>query len=303
MPSENRKKLRYLDPEILQKIGSLELVAGRIVDGLRIGMHKSPIHGSSTEFKHHRAYVPGDNLKQLDWRVYARTRRYYVRLYEAETNFDATLLLDASSSMRFSSHHISKLDYAKYLAACMAHLVVKQQDSVGMAVFDDKLRSYIEPKSSFSVIRDIAAALDQAQPEPRTNVEALLHDFAGRLRRRGIVMLFSDLFDSVEGFIKGLNHLRFRGHSVTVFHVLDPHELTFPLQGARRFKSLEGPEELLTDPGRIRKAYLSELEKYLAAVRKACVKAGADHVLVDTSRPIDETLSSYLIKRMRGGEY
>lgn len=302
MPSENRKKLRYLDPEILQKIGSLELVAGRIVDGLRIGMHKSPIHGSSTEFKHHRAYVPGDNLKQLDWRVYARTRRYYVRLYEAETNFDATLLLDASSSMRFSSHHISKLDYAKYLAACMAHLVVKQQDSVGMAVFDDKLRSYIEPKSSFSVIRDIAAALDQAQPGPRTNVEALLHDFAGRLRRRGIVMLFSDLFDSVEGFIKGLNHLRFRGHSVTVFHVLDPHELTFPLQGARRFKSLEGSEELLTDPGRIRKAYLSELEKYLAAVRKACVKAGADHVLVDTSRPIDETLSSYLIKRMRGGK-
>jgi uncharacterized protein (DUF58 family) len=299
MHSENRNKLRYLDPEILQKIGSLEVVAGRIVDGLRIGMHKSPIHGSSTEFKHHRAYVPGDNLKQLDWRVYARTRRYYVRLYEAETNFDAVLLLDASSSMRFSSHHISKLDYAKYLAASLAHLVVKQQDSVGMAVFDDKLRSFIQPKSSLGVIRDIAAALEQAQPEPRTNVEALLHDFAGRLRRRGVVMLFSDLFDSVEGFIKGLNHLRFSGHNVTVFHVLDPEELRFPLQGARRFRSLEGREELLTDPGRIRRAYLDELERYLAAVRKACVRAGADHVLVDTSRPIDETLSSYLVSRMR----
>lgn len=300
MQSENRKKLRYLDPEILQKIGSLELVAGQIVEGLRIGMHKSPIHGSSTEFKHHRAYVPGDNLKHLDWRVYARTRRYYVRLYEAETNFDATLLLDASSSMRYSSHHISKMDYAKYLAACMAHLIVKQQDSVGLAVFDDKLRSYIEPKSSPSVIRDIARALDDAKPEPRTNIEALLHDFAGRLRRRGIVLVFSDLFDSVEGFIKGLNHLRYCGHSVTVFHILDPYELTFPFQGACRFRSLESPDELLTDPARIRIAYLSELEKYLTVVRKACAKVGAEHVLVDTSRPIDETLTNYLIKRMRG---
>lgn len=300
MESENRKKLRYLDPEVLQKIGSLELVAGQIVEGLRVGMHKSPIHGSSTEFKHHRAYVPGDNLKHLDWRVYARTRRYYIRLYEAETNFDATLLLDASSSMRYSSHHISKLDYAKYLAACMAHLVVKQQDSVGLGVFDDKLRSYIEPKSSPGVIRDIASTLNLTEDVPRTNVEALLHDFAGRLRRRGIVMLFSDLFDSVEGFIKGLNHLRYCGHSVTVFHVLDPYELTFPFQGACRFKSLEGSDELLTDPTRIRKAYLAELEKYLAVVRKACDRVGADHVLVDTSRPIDETLSNYLTKRMRG---
>ncbi len=298
MQSENRNKLRYLDPEVLQKIGSLELVAGQIVEGLRVGMHKSPIHGTSTEFKHHRAYVPGDNLRHLDWRVYARTRRYYVRLYEAETNFDATLLLDASSSMRYGSHKVTKLDYAKYMAACLAHLVVRQQDSVGLAVFDDKLRSYIEPKSSPSVIRDIASELDLAKPEPRTNVSAMLHDFAGRLRRRGIVLVFSDLFDSVEGFIKGLNHLRFCGHSVTVFHILDPHELTFPFQGACRFKCLEGMGEVLTDPGRIRTAYLEELEKYLTVVRKACAKAGADHVLVDTSRPIDETLSTYLIKRM-----
>jgi len=299
MHGEKRNKLRYLDPDVLQKIGSLDVVAGRIVDGLRIGMHKSQIHGSSTEFKHHRAYVPGDNLRNLDWRVYARTRRYYIRLHEAETNFDATLLLDASSSMRFSSHLVSKLDYAKTLAACIAHLIVKQQDSVGMAVFDDRLRTYIEPKSSAGVVRDIARALEHAEAEPRTNVEALLHDFAGRLRRRGIVMIFSDLFDSVEGFTKGLHHLRHSGHSVTVFQVLDPHELRFKIQGARRFKCLEGSGEIITDPGRIRSAYLVELEKYLGAVRNACVKAGADHVLVDTSRPIDETLSNYLIKRQR----
>lgn len=299
MQVANRKKLRFLDPEIIQKIGSLELVAGQIVEGLRVGMHKSPIHGSSTEFKHHRAYVPGDNLRHLDWRVYARTRRYYVRLYEAETNFDANLLLDASSSMRYSSHNVTKLDYAKYMAACLAHLIVRQQDSVGLAVFDDKLRCYIEPKSSPRVIRDIATELDLAQPEPRTNVAALLNDFASRLRRRGMVLIFSDLFDSVEEFTKGLNNLHFCGHSVTVFHILDPYELTFPFQGASRFKGLEGADEILTDPGRIRTAYLAELKNYLTMVRKACDKIGIDYVLVDTSRPIDEILTNYLIKRMK----
>lgn len=302
MQSEDRKKLRYLDPEIIQRIGSLELVAREIVEGLRVGMHKSPMHGFSTEFAHHRQYVAGDNLRHLDWRVYARTGRYYVRLYEAETNFEANMLFDASSSMRYGSGKITKLEYAKYLAACLAYLIVQQRDSVGLAVFDDKLRRYVEPKGSPSVIRDIARELEAAEPEPRTNVAALLHDFARRLRSRGLVMLFSDLFDSVEGFVKGLDHLRFCGHNVTVFHILDPDELNFPFHGTCRFRGLEGADEILTEPRRIRAAYLAELKKYMSVVRKACEKSRVDHVLVDTSRPIDATLSNYLIGRMKGGK-
>ena len=300
MQEEDRQKLRYLDPDVIQKIGSLELVAREVVEGLRVGMHKSPMRGFSTEFVHHRAYVPGDSLRHIDWRVYGRTQRYYVKLFEAETNFDANLLLDASSSMHYGSGNSTKLEYAKHMAACLAYLIVRQRDSVGLGVFDDKLRQYVAPKSSSSVIRDIAEALENVHPEPRTDIAGQLHDFALRLRRRGLVMLFSDMFDNLEAFVSGLDHLRFCGHNVTVFHVLDPNELTFPFNGTRRFKGLETPSEVLTEPRRIRSAYLSELKKFLDQVRGACERSHIDYVLVDTSRPIDEVLSEYLLGRMRG---
>ena len=299
MDQQDRQKLRYLDPDIIQKIGGIEVVVREVVEGLRVGMHKSPMRGFSTEFVHHRAYVPGDNLRHLDWRVYGRTQRYYVKLFEAETNFDANILLDASSSMRFASGHVSKLEYAKYMAASLAYLIVRQRDSVGLAVFDDKLRRYIEPKGSASIIRDMVHALAETQPEPRTDIAAQLHAFAARLRRRGLVFLFSDLFDNVEGFVKGLNHLRFCGHNVTVFHVLDPHELKFPFHGTYRFKGLEQDVEILTESHRIRTAYLAELRGFLGQVRDACARSRVDYVLVDTSRPIDEVLSGYLISRLR----
>ena len=299
MDAHDRQKLRYLNPAIIQKIGSLELVAREVVEGLRVGVHKSPLRGFSTEFVHHRAYVPGDNLRHLDWRVYGRTRRYYIKLFEAETNFDANLLLDASSSMRYGSGQVTKLEYAKYMAASLAYLIVQQRDSVGLAVFDDRLRQYIQPKGSASVIRDIAHELENAQPEPRTDIAAQLHDFARRLPRRGLVMLFSDLFDHVEDFVKGLDHLRFRGHNVTVFHLLDPNELYFPFDGTYRFKGLEQPDEILTEPRRIREAYLNELSRFLTQIREACERNRTDYVLVDTSQPIDEVLSAYLIGRIR----
>lgn len=299
MESEDRRKLRYLDPDIIQKIGSLDLVAREVVEGLRVGMHKSPLHGFSTEFVHHRVYSPGDELRHIDWRVYARTQRYYVKLFEAETNFDANLLLDASSSMRYASGQVSKLDYAKYMAACLAYIIVHQRDSVGLAVFDDALRRYVQPKGSTSIIGDIDRELSEAQPEPRTNVGGQLQDFARRLKRRGLVMLFSDLFDNIDGFIKGLDNLKFCGHSVTVFHIMDPYELTFPFYGTYRFKGLEVPEQILTEPRRVRAAYMGELGKFLDAIRAACARSRIDYVLVDTSKPIDEVLSAYLIGRMR----
>ncbi|MEI6970111.1 MAG: DUF58 domain-containing protein [bacterium] len=299
MDHAERHKLRYLNPDVIQKIGSLHLAAREIVEGLRVGMHKSPMRGFSTEFVHHRVYSAGDDLRHLDWRVYGRTERYYIKLFEAETNFDANLLLDASSSMRYASGRVSKLDYAKYMAACLAYMIVRQHDSVGLGVFDSVLRKYVEPKGAASVIDDIEAALELARPEPRTNIGLQLNDFALRMKRRGMVMLFSDLFDDLDGFARGLDHLRFSGQGVTVFHIMDPHELTFPFYGTYRFKGLESPEMILTEPRRIRTAYMGELAKFMGAVRDVCARSRTNYVLVDTSKPIDEVLSSFLIGTMR----
>ena len=260
---------RYFTPAVLEKIGNLELAAHHIVEGLRVGNHKSPLRGFSTEFVQHRGYVPGDSLRHLDWRVYGPSQRYYVKLYEAETNFDANLLIDASASMRYGSHGSSKLEYAKYLAASLAYLIVRQRDSVGLGVFDSELRSYIRPKGSISVIRDIARELEQARPERRSDVAGILHELAARLPRRGVVMIFSDLLDATDDFIKGLDHLRFRGHNVAVFQVLDPDELDFPFHGTCRFRGLEDAGDVVTQPDRIRGAYLEELQKLLLKIRRA----------------------------------
>ncbi|HPD16144.1 MAG TPA: DUF58 domain-containing protein [Planctomycetota bacterium] len=299
MASPRQHKLRYLDPETLQRIGPLELVAREVVEGLHVGMHKSPLKGFSTEFSHHRQYVPGDETRHLDWRVYARTERYYLKLFEAETNFTANLLLDASSSMHFGSHAVTKLEYAKFMAASMAYLCVRQRDSAGLAVFDNQLRSYIEPKTTMGVVRTIAEELEKVEGLPRTNVAAILHEFANRIPRRGFVMLFSDLFDHVAEFVQGIEHLRFKGHNVAVFHVLDPHELQFPYDGSCKFIGLEEDGEVVTQPKRIRAAYLEELRKFLQEIRRACERAHVDYTLVDTSRPVDAVLSGYLIGRIR----
>jgi uncharacterized protein (DUF58 family) len=300
MAIETRQKRRYLSPETLQKIGSLELAAREVVEGLRVGVHKSPLRGFSTEFAHHRQYVPGDAIRHMDWRVYARTERYYIKLYDAETNFDAHLLLDASSSMHYASGSISKLEYAKYVAASLAYLVVHQRDSVGLAVFDSELRTYIPPKSTLGIIGNIARELESVEGKPKTSIGPILHDFAHRIPRRGFVILISDLFETTEEFLKGLDHLRFCGHNVVVFHVMDPYELSFPFDGMRRFNGLENDGQIITQPKRIREAYLNEVRKFLTKVKDACERSRVDYVLVDTSKPVDVMLSSYLIGRIRG---
>jgi uncharacterized protein (DUF58 family) len=298
MPSSSApQRLRYLEPATLQKISSLELVAREVVEGVRIGIHKSPLKGFSTEFAYHRPYVNGDPIRHLDWRVYARTERYYLKQYEAETNFIAHLLLDASSSMHYGSGSVSKLEYAKYLAASIAYMIVSQRDSAALAVFDSQLRSYIEPSGSMSIIGTIAAELEKIEPVPRTNIASLLHEFAGRIRRRGFVILFSDLFDHVDDFVKGLDHLRDCGHNVIVFHTLDPYELTFPFDGTIKFKDLEGPSDILTRPKRIHDAYMAELKKLLTTIRTACNRSQVDYVLVDTSKPVDAVLTAYITAR------
>ena len=291
------QKAKYIDPETLSKIGPLDVVARQVVEGIRIGVHRSPVRGISTEFSAYRQYVPGDEVRHIDWKLYARSNRYFVKLFDAETNFVANLLLDASSSMTYGSGKITKLEYAKYMAASLAYLIVDQRDSAGVGVFDGELRQYVEPKSSMSVLANISEQLEKADPQPRTDIAALLHEFAARMTRRGVVIIFSDLLDNTEDFIQGINHLRFRGHNVVVFHILDPYELEFPLQGMWKFIGLENDGEMITQPSRVRARYLKELQHFIDTVKGACDRSQADYVLVNTAQPIEQVLSSYLLQR------
>jgi uncharacterized protein (DUF58 family) len=285
---------KYLDADVVDEIKQLELVARGAVEGARIGAHRSRLRGLSTTFSHHRPYVPGDEVKHVDWRVYSRTNRYHVKLYEAETNFDANLLIDASASMRYGSDGMTKMEYAKHMAAALAFLVVEARDSAAIGVFDEVLRDYIPPRSSMAVLGDMVEILNKTEGNSRTNVGGILQSFASRIKRRGFVMLFSDLLDDEEGFIKGLNQLCFAGHNVVIFHILDHAELTFPFDGQVRFNGLEGEEAILTQPDRVRAAYLEELNKLITTYRRACDRSGADYVLVDTRRPVREVLVEYL---------
>lgn len=291
------QKAKYLDPEILSTIGTLDVVAKSVVEGIRIGMHRSPLRGISTEFSAYRQYVPGDEVKHIDWKVYSRTNRYYVRQFDAETNFVANLLIDASKSMTFGSGKITKLEYAKYMAASLAYMIVDQHDSCGAGLFDGKLQDYVPPKSTFSVLSDISNMFEKAVPQPKTDVAGILHEFANRMRRRGFVILFSDLLGDTDAFIKGINHLAFRGHNVIVFHILDHYELDFPLQGMWRLVGLENDGEMITQPTRVRANYLREVQQFIDTVKAACMRNRVDYVLVNTAHPIEQVITSYLLQR------
>jgi len=295
--TEHLPQTYYLDPEVLQKLGDLELIAREVVEGLRVGSHRSPLRGFSTEFAHHRQYAPGDAIRDIDWRVYGRTDRYYTKLYEAETNYDCYLLVDASASMRYGSGKVSKLEYAKFLAASLAYLVLKQRDSVGLSVFDSEVRAYLPPRSAKGIILTIDRLLRDVKPTPKTSIARQLHDIALLMKRRSFVILISDLFADVDDILAGLDHLRFDGHNVVVLHTLDPYELEFPFKGAWRFEGLEEEEPLTTQAERIREDYLSSFNAYLEELRAGCVGSHVDYTTVDTSRPLDAVLSEFFARR------
>ncbi len=295
--SEHLPKTKYLDPEVLQQLGDLELIAREVVEGLRVGNHRSQLRGFSTEFAHHRQYVPGDSLRTIDWRVYGRSDRYYTKLYEAETNFDCHLLIDSSSSMTYGSGKVSKLEYAKFLTASLAYLVLKQRDSVGLSVFDSEVRAYLPPRSTMGILLRIDQLLRDAKPTPKTAIAKQLHDIALMMKRRSFVIVLSDFLSDVDDVLAGLDHLRFDGHNVMVLHTLDPHELEFPFQGTWQFDGLEGEEPLITQPERIQEDYLANLNEYMTAFRNGCVASQVDYALVDTSRPLDVVLSEFFQQR------
>ena len=301
---EHFPETNYLEPELLQRLGDLELIAREAVEGLRVGSHRSPLRGFSTEFAHHRQYASGDPIRDIDWRVYGRTERYYTKLYEAETNFDCHVLLDASASMNYASGKVSKLEYAKFLGAALAYVVLKQRDSVGLSVFDSEVRAYLPPRSTMGILVEIDRLLRETESVPRTTLAKQLHDVAMMMKRRSFVVVISDFFADVDDVLGGLDHLRHDGHNVVVLQTLDPYELTFPFNGTWRFDGLEQEDPVTTQPDRIREDYLASLQQHREALRAGCVAAHIDYALVDTSRPLDGFLSEFFHERettMNGG--
>jgi uncharacterized protein (DUF58 family) len=288
----------YLPPAVLQRAQALGLKARTIVEGLRVGDHKSPFRGFSVEFVQHREYVPGDDIRHIDWKGYGRSERYTIKQYEQETNFIAHLVLDASRSMLYGDGDANKLEYAKTLAAVLAYLIIHQRDSCALDIFDSDWREQLPPSSQVGHVQTILHTLESVRPQQKTSIGPLLQQLAEKARRRGLVFLISDCLDSVDGILTGLRHLRFQGHEVTVFHVLHNDELELPFTGMTRFDGLEMPRQLLTRPHLIRPAYLRALKEYLTKLRLGCETQRCDYVLVDTTKPLGAALQQYLAARL-----
>ncbi len=295
---EEDDPLKYLNPLTLARVSSLELQARLVVEGYLSGMHKSPYHGFSVEFAQHREYVPGDDIKHIDWKVYGRTGRFYLKQYEEETNLVCWLLLDVSESMRYGSGPVSKYDYACMAAAGLAYLVLQQADSVGFITFDSDVRKYLKPSSQPSHLKEVVHVMNQGCGQAKSRMAGVFHDLAERINRRALVFVISDVFDEVDEVLMAFKHLRHRRHEVILWHVLDPAELTFPFREATLFRGLEEYPELLTDPRSLRKSYLEQIEKFLHDLQRGCREQNIDYVQMQTNTPLHVALSSYLAHRL-----
>lgn len=296
----------YLRPDVLARIGGLELRARTVVEGIISGMHRSPYHGFSVEFSQHREYVPGDDLRHLDWRVYGKSDRFYVKQYEEETNLRAHILVDCSSSMRYPEHRpdagavprMNKFDYAATLAASLAYLLVNQGDAVGLMLFDDQVRLTMPAYSNFAHLQSVIAQLERAKLERPTEAKAVFTQLAAQLHRRSIVVLVSDLLAGLDDVIRGIERLQQGNHELIVMHVLDQDEREFPFLDLTLFEGLEVPElQLLTDPQALRSGYLEALNTFLADIRAACVNRRIEYVGLSTADPLDVALRGYLAMR------
>ncbi len=294
-PGDDLRK--YLDPKVLAKITRLDLQARLVVEGFIAGLHRSPFHGFSVEFASHRGYVPGDDTRHIDWKVQAKTDRYYVKQYEEETNLKATFLLDASESMQYGRDGMTKYQYAAAIVASLGYLLLRQQDAVGLAVFDDDLRSYVSAAASGAQLKRIIHEMDVAQPRQKTSLESVCHAMAEKLPRRGLVCLVSDLFVDTEGLLRGLQHFRHYDHEVIVLHVMDTDELTFGFQGNTMFNGLEETGRLLVDPRALRAGYLEAVNDFCLDVKRACVSHRMDYKRISTADNLDAALLAFLAAR------
>ncbi len=294
-----RDEQPLLEAKAISQAETLGLNARFIVEGYMSGEHKSPYRGFAIEFTQHREYVAGDDLRHLDWKVLGRTDRYYLKQYEQETNYVGHILLDGSESMKYGSGNISKLHYGKMMAACLSYLILQQRDAVSVGVFDTQVRSRLARTSNLSSIHNIMSVLAAFEPESQTNIASVLHDMAGQIKRKGIVIVISDFFDDEAAITEGIQHLRFGGSEVIVFHVMDPYELDFPFRGVVEFQGLEEKIRLITRPAELRKSYLGELEAFCRRIREGCERNQCHYTLVNTSHPLSEVLTGYLAFRAR----
>lgn len=290
-----------LDPAVVARLAHLDVRARLVVEGFIAGMHRSPFHGFSVEFAEHRPYMPGDPLKNLDWKVWARSDRYLVKQYTEETNLRCHLLLDLSGSMGFRSARasLSKLAYAQSLAAALAYLMLHQQDAVGALLFAERPLRYVPARAVHSHLDVLLRALTEAEPRGRTRLGPVLHELAERIKRRGLVILCSDLMDRPSEVLSGLQHFRHRHHEVVVFHILDPDELEFPYTDTATFVDMESGERLTTEPWEIARRYRERLAAWTALYRRQCRENLIDYVPLDTRTPFDRALLAYLEKRAR----
>jgi uncharacterized protein (DUF58 family) len=288
----------YLDPKILNKVTKLELRARLVVEGFVSGMHKSPYHGFSVEFAQHREYVPGDDIRYIDWKIFGKSDRFYIKQFEEETNLRAHLFVDQSESMAYGhADNLNKFGYAATSTAALAYLIQQQSDAVGLALFNEGIVRELPASNTRASLANIFASLEQARPTSKTKIGVVLQELARELRKRGMVMVFSDLFDDPDQILLGLRSLAQRGHDVVVFHILDRDEVEFPFERMTLFEGMEQMPELLVDPKSLRDAYLREVNSFQDRIRKGCLSQRIDYVRILTSQPLDVVLSSFLAVR------
>ncbi len=290
---------KYADPTVLARIANLSLRARRVVEGTISGLHKSPFHGFSVEFAEYREYAPGDDLKRVDWRVLARTDRFYVKQYEEESNLRTCLVMDASASMRYGRGAMTKFDYGATLAAALATLLVGQQDAVGLALFDQKPRKILPPSATQAQLVRIIGELESAAPDRATALGGVLQTLSEQIKQRGLIIIISDLLTDLDAFYDGMARLEYRGHDILVFQILDRDELELPFQELVLFRDAEGTEELFAEPWAFRKAYQAAMAEFVAGVRSGCGSRGMDHLLLLTDEDLGTALSHYLHRRAR----
>ncbi len=290
----------YFEPQTLAKLHGLQLRARSIVEGYVAGLHRSPFHGYSIEFAEHREYAPGDDLRYVDWKVFGRTDKYYVKQYEDETNLICYLVLDISESMQYRgpASSMSKFEYAQCLAAALAWLVLQQRDAVSLVTFDDQIRANVPASNSPAHWKHLVDVLESARPAAKTRAGAVLHELAEKFSKRGVVILLSDLLDDVVSLTAGWRHLRHQRHDVAVLHLLDAAELEFPFQRPMLFRGLEQGPRVVTDPAPLRQAYQAELQAFLQAVKVSCQEREIEYRMLRTDQPFDRALSSFISSRM-----
>jgi len=289
---------KHLKPEVIARVARLEIKARQIVEGFLSGGHRSPYFGQSVEFVQHREYVPGDDVRRIDWKVWSKTDKVYVKLYEEDTNLRTTLIVDLSDSMKFGSGATTKYDYGCTIAATLAYLLLRQQDSVGLVAFDESIRTKVPPHSKHTHLNDILAALEAEEPQQKTDMFDVLRHVAEEQGRRGMIVLVSDLLAPRPGLFKGLKLLRHRGHDVLVFHVLDDEELDFNFAGTTKFEGMEELGDVLCDPRSLREGYLAAMQAYLDELRRFCAQQVIDYRTIRTSEHIDAVLLHYMNHRL-----